>query len=152
MICVPLNPRPLAVQVRLPVTPAAALAVARLHMAGPFVRGVRDCLFAPCDAFAALWSFNPLAAAPIAYSTLAGAVRHLRAEGGYLPWAIRTFAAAGLPEAVTPTPGSVVLLHHPKALGGAMLSLCIAPGAFAIKTETGMMITDAAVAGVWSWD
>jgi hypothetical protein len=115
-------------------------------MREPFAWGLRkDCTVA-CVAFARLHGVDSLATASHTYKTALGAARILNRFGGYAGWCDATF---DLPRTDSPGPGDLALIESADAFGAA-LGLCIQPGEFAIKTESGMTIAPATILKGWT--
>ena len=128
------------------ISDRAAFQAALDHFRQPFAWGLRrDCTVA-CVAFQALHGTDPLGDCADRYATRLGAARILRRAGGYLGWCRATLR---LPEVTDPAAGDLALIASADAFGAA-LTLCITPGVFAGKTETGMVVTRAKVLGGWS--
>jgi len=128
------------------VTERTAFEAACAALRQPFAWGLRTDCTAACVAFAALHGTDPLDGCKDAYSTRLGAARILKRAGGYLGWCRATF---DLPETETPRPGDLVLIESRDPFGAA-LSICIRPGEFACKTETGMAIASATIRRAWT--
>lgn len=133
------------------VTPEAAFAAARAHMAGRLERGTHDCLTASCAASQALYGRNPLAAGLPHYRTYTAALRILRAAGGILAWSDAQFTAAGMVRTDNPAPGDMALIETGRAKGGATFALTIRRGEYAVKAATGLAITRGDLLGAWAW-
>lgn len=115
-------------------------------MRAPFSWGLRrDCTVA-CVAFSALHGTDPLGRCDVTYSTKREAYRIVTRAGGYLAWCRATIE---LPTTETPGPGDLALIESCDPLGAAM-ALCIKPGEFASKTETGLMISHGIVLEAWT--
>ncbi|HDZ80719.1 MAG TPA: hypothetical protein ENH56_05675 [Roseobacter sp.] len=97
-------------------------------------------------AFDALHGTDPLEGGVDAYSTALGAARILKRAGGYLAWCEATF---DLPRTTKPTAGDLALITSADTFAAA-LAICVKPGEYASKTETGMIITKANILGAWT--
>ncbi len=128
------------------VTERAAFSAALETMRQPFAWGLRRDCTAASVAFTALHGVDPLEDCPDHYSTALGAARILTKAGGYLAWCLSTF---GQEKTTTPQPGDLALIASADAFGAA-LAICIQPGVFASKTETGLMITKGSILGAWT--
>jgi hypothetical protein len=128
------------------VTERAAFDAACAALRRPFAWGLRTDCTAGCVAFAVLHGADPLDGCRNAYSSRLGAARILKRAGGYLGWCRATF---DLLETETPRPGDLALIESGDPFGAA-LSICIRPGEFACKTETGMAIARWRVLGAWT--
>lgn len=124
----------------------AAFGAALGSMRGPFAWGLRRDCTAACVAFCDLHGTDPLAGCQDSYTTVLGAARILKQAGGYLAWCEATF---DLPTTTTPKVGDLALIASADPFGAA-LAICIQPGEYASKTETGMAITRAEILGAWT--
>tara|TARA_R110002126_G_scaffold78081_2_gene194609 strand:- start:7022 stop:7378 length:357 start_codon:yes stop_codon:yes gene_type:complete len=115
-------------------------------MRNPFKWGLRRDCTAACVAFEALHGLDPLWGCQARYKTARGAALILKRAGGYLAWCEDTF---DLPKTDTPKTGDLALVASADPLGAA-LAICIRPGEYAAKTETGVRIILAEVCGSWS--
>ncbi|WP_118138774.1 hypothetical protein [Oceanicella sp. SM1341] len=119
------------------------LAHALRVMDRPFAWGHADCCTAACDVFEALFGIDPMAELRGRYATAAGAMRIIAGEGGFAALAERLASTAGLaPGQGGGTAGALGLSAPGTATGpqGRALLVCIAPGAWAAKSEGGMSV------------
>lgn len=122
------------------MTPETVLAAVDAAMSRLFEWGVADCCLSACDTFASLWGVDPIAAYRGQYEGLRGAAALIRESGG-LPALAETVASSlGLTEGHAP--GGLAL-----STDGRSLLICIQPGQWAGKTETGFAIVRAAGRG-----
>lgn len=100
----------------------------------PFEWGRSDCSTSACDVFAALWGVDPLAPWRGAYDSALSAARLIRRMGGHEALAIEMARRAGLRdgEAI----GAI-------GIAGRTLVICVRPGVWAGKTETGLAVVRA---------
>ena len=129
------------------ITSRAAFDAAFARMRQPFEWGLRSDCTAACEAFKAIHGVDPLADCADDYRTALGAARILKRAGGYLAWCRATFP---MPETTHPQAGDLALINSADRFGAA-LAICIQPGEFAAKTESGMVITKADIQGAWKW-
>jgi hypothetical protein len=115
------------------------------YMRQPFAWGLRtDCTVA-CVAFEAMHGVDPLRNCGDSYNTALGAARIIKRAGGYRDWCRATFR---LLEIDTPRAGDLALVESADAFGAA-LSICVTQGEYAMKSEAGMVITQAKHLGAW---
>ncbi|WP_118138777.1 hypothetical protein [Oceanicella sp. SM1341] len=135
--------RELSASIAIPPPGEDVLAHALQVMDRPFAWGRADCCTAACDVFEALFGIDPMAELRGRYTTAAGAMRIIAGEGGFAALAERLAASAGLvPGQGAGTPGALGLSAPGAATGpqGRALLVCIAPGAWAAKSEGGMSV------------
>lgn len=106
------------------------------------------CAAAACDVFRELHGFDPMAEVRGSFATERGALRWVRARGGM------TLAVGGVLEpqgfaACGAVPGALGLVPQPGPFG-AVLAICIRPGAWAAKTETGLAVASEYEVA-WKW-
>ncbi len=128
------------------ITDRAVLGAVLDTMRRPFAWGLRRDCTAACVAFEALHGHDPLRGCQARYTTAQGAALILGRAGGYLAWCEATF---DLPKTKTPQAGDLALIASADPLGSA-LAICIRPGEFAAKTETGVKITRGDILGAWT--
>lgn len=116
-----------------PKSAAAVLAAVDQVMSRPFERGAADCCTSACDVFAALWGLDPMAAIRSQYTGLKGAAALIRANGGLPGMAESIAAQSGFTEGHAV--GGLALSHDAQTL-----LVCIQPGQWAGKTQTGYAI------------
>lgn len=116
------------------------MAVALEVMDRPWQWGVADCCTAACDVFHRLHGIDPMAPLRGTYSSRLGAVRAIRARGGWLSMAEGLAAEAGLVVS-DGAPGEIGLT---KWHGGAALVVHVGSG-WAGKTERGMQTVETVV-------
>jgi len=118
------------------VTPDQVVAAAVAHMAGPW--SWRDACYGPaCDAFAALYGFDPMASVRGRFSTERGALLFVRRRGGMVECVSRILEPQGFTQ--SEAPGSLGVVPAPDAFGGAM-AICVQPGVWARRARHGLAI------------
>lgn len=115
------------------MTPDQVLTAVEAVMGRPFEWGAADCCTAACDVFAALWGVDPMAEIRAQYTGLKGAAALIRENGGLPAMAESIAAQAGL--SAGHAAGGLALSHDARSL-----LVCIEPGAWAGKTQTGFAI------------
>jgi len=108
--------------------------VARVYLA-PFEWGVSDCCTRACDVFAELHGVDPMAPLRGKYSDRRGALRLVRAAGGWRPMCSNLAARAGLVPGVA-VPGSLGLVAQP---GRSVLAVRV-PEGWALPLDGGLAV------------
>lgn len=123
------------------MTPATVMVEVERVMAARWEWGVADCCTAACDVFAALHGVDPMAAIRGRYNTAIGAYRIIREWGGFPAMAEALARSAGLSVGAG-APGEIGLSAPGHAGGpdGRALLICVQPGHWAGKSETGFTI------------
>lgn len=111
------------------------LAVALEVMDRDFAWGEADCGAAACEVFRRLHGVDPMAEFRGRYASAREAVRIARDAGGWEALAETVFRRAGLAKG-RGEPGEIGLVRG--AGHGPSLAICVAPGAWAGKTLTGL--------------
>lgn len=127
------------------ISPAAVMAEVERIMSAHWQWGAADCCAAACDVFEALHGIDPLAPLRGTYNSAIGAARLIRTWGGFSAIADALAAGAGLGIGQGAT-GEIGLSVSGAARGPEQRALlvCIQPGAWAGKTETGYAIINTA--------
>lgn len=115
------------------MTPDQVVAAAVAHMAGPW--SWRDACYGPaCDAFAALYGFDPMASVRGRFSTERGALLFVRRRGGM----VKCVSGILEPQRFTrnEVPGALGLVPVSGPFKSA-LAICVQPGLWAAKCEEG---------------
>ncbi|BBU58493.1 DUF6950 family protein [Mameliella alba] len=116
--------------------------------ARPFAWGAVDCCLAASDAFRAVHGVDPMRGIRGTYDSLRGALRVIRARGGFERMAQDQAAAAGLLPGLG-APGEIGLVAPEDVpLTGGGLAFCGAPGVWWMKSETGL-VSVGRVAASW---
>ncbi|WP_158963902.1 DUF6950 family protein [Chachezhania sediminis] len=135
------------------VTPARVVEAVADIMAGPLIYGGSDCCHAAADVFLRLWGIDLCAAWVAEIGTAdvrsAGAALRLIGPRGFAVVASAVVARAGLVQRFE-HPGALGLIRTETAarFGGVMAGICIRPGCWAGRTETGFGIATDAVT-IW---
>jgi hypothetical protein len=101
----------------------------------PWQWGEADCCTAACDVFLRLTDIDPMAALRGRYRTRGQAYAVIRDMGGFEAMADTLAAQAGLTAVADGQPGDIGVGILPG--GRRALVVCIAPGRYAGKTQTG---------------
>lgn len=115
------------------MTPTQVLTTVDAVMSRPFEWGAADCCTAACDVFTVLWGIDPMAAIRSQYTGLKGAAALIRENGGLPAMAESIAAQTALSEGHAI--GGLALSHDARSL-----LICIEPGQWAGKTQTGFAI------------
>lgn len=124
-----------------PLTPLAVMAEVDRIMSAHWQWGAADCCTGASDVFAALHGFDPMAPVRGQYDTALSAYRLIREWGGFAAMAQSLADIAGL-RASDGLPGDIGLSPVGATEGPERraLLICIQPGAWAGKTDTGFAI------------
>lgn len=106
--------------------------------------GVADCCTAASDVFRRLHGVDPMAPLRGRYASQRSAWRLIRKHGGWDAMTAELAARAGLSEGVG-APGEIGLAQMIE--GTHALVICVAPGRWAGKSETGLRTVPAAAVG-----
>lgn len=122
------------------MTPEKVLKAVDAAMSWPFEWGPYDCCSAACNAFEALHGFDPMGPVRAQYTGMRGAASLIRESSGLPALAQSLAECAGLIEGRA-TGGPALSNDHRSLL------ICITPGLWAGKTETGFAILREATKG-----
>lgn len=107
-------------------------------MLQPWKWGRADCCTGACDAFAALHGVDPMASLRGRYDSAMTAARVIADAGGFAALAAGLAAEAGLAAVTEDEPGAIGVVRSGPRMG--QLGICVAPGAWAIKSRHGYAI------------
>jgi hypothetical protein len=114
--------------------------------AQPFQWGVSDCCLAPSDWMLAKRGVDPAAPLRGQYSTMRGALRHIRRRGGFEAMVCKLMEEAGFSETTDPKPGDVGVVDSEQ---GMALAIRTAVG-WAVKGENGFVVAPFTCVRSWS--
>jgi len=120
--------------------PEAIMPAVEAVMMQPFVWGTCDCCTAACDVFQRLHGIDPMAHLRPQYGSKRGALALIRESGGLL--SIAESIAAHLGAVEGHAPGGIALSDDHRSL-----MLCVEPGLWAAKSETGFALVSRAARG-----
>lgn len=121
------------------ITPEAVFAATVKVMSRPWVWGEADCCTASCDVFAGFHGFDPMLEARGRYRSERGAYLYIARRGGFEQMLADMLPRQGFHNPAREAPGDLALVVQDNAFGAA-LAICIQPGEWASKTETGHAI------------
>lgn len=126
------------------MTPDQAMSAVLDRMAGPFIWGQSDCCTSASDVFCDLFGIDPMASLRGHYTTEAGAMTIIRANGGWRGMTRRCAAQAGLVDG-RGAAGEIGLLKLPDRF---VLAACVGFGQWAGRVDGGFT-TDGNVVACW---
>jgi len=120
------------------VTPDHVVAAAVAHMAGPW--SWREACYGPaCDAFAALYGFDPMASVRGRFSTERGALLFVKRRGGMVRCVAGILEPQGFVQGQSP--GALGVVSSTDSFGGAV-AICVQPGTWARRAQHGLAVVN----------